>query len=265
MNKKIIIIALLITLIILVGCKSTTPKQTTTPNQTTTYTTTTTISTTKPTSTSKVENKPIIVSEEYKNENAAYNMTVIMSIPQVEGIVDKTIQDKINNRLKSFAIGLKDEFEAWAKEDYESLSKGDKPWPHSFDFWYDTQTINKDVLSITVTNSEYAGGAHGITNTYGFTFSLNSGKEYMLSDLFAKNYDYVSAINKEIFDNNKEFKGYMDDYQYIVDDFKGIEPNAKYYIKDNKIVIFYNPYDIAPYAMGYLEFYLSDNIKFNIE
>jgi len=264
MNKKIIILILSITLIFLVGCKNDTQKQTIASSNSTIETPYTTIMPT-PTKTSEVENKPIITSEEYKNDNIAYNMTVIMSVPQVEGLVNKNVQDKINERLKSFANELKDEFESWAKEDYESLSKGDKPWPHSFDLWYDTRTINKDVLSITITNSEYMGGAHGITNTYGFTFSLNSGKEYILSDLFENNYDYVVEINKEIFDNNKEFKGYMDDYQYIIEDFSGIEVNAKYYIKDDKIVIFYNPYDIAAYSMGYLEFYLSDNIKFNIE
>ena len=94
-----------------------------------------------------------------------------------------------------------------------------------------------------------------------YNIDLVTGKELTLTDLLGKNaYEYAEAevlkqINQMIEeDPNLCFWG-INDSEYMGDEFIGVTESTPFYINaDGNIVISYNKYDIAPGAMGIMEF-----------
>ena len=94
-----------------------------------------------------------------------------------------------------------------------------------------------------------------------YNIDLVTGKELTLTDLLGENaYEYAEAevlkqINQMIDeDPNLCFWG-INDSEYMGDEFIGVTESTPFYINaDGNIVISYNKYDIAPGAMGIMEF-----------
>ncbi|MER2255471.1 MAG: DUF4163 domain-containing protein, partial [Priestia megaterium] len=57
--------------------------------------------------------------------------------------------------------------------------------------YYELKTNERNVLSLTLVNFAYSGGAHGLTVVVPLTFNVLTGKTYQLKDLFKKDSDYV--------------------------------------------------------------------------
>ncbi|MPM36569.1 hypothetical protein SDC9_83168 [bioreactor metagenome] len=77
--------------------------------------------------------------------------------------------------------------------------------------------------------------------------------------------DYKEIIDKEIENQIKELGKKEKDLDKVYD-FYGIKENQKFYLEDEKIVIYFDLYDIAPYAAGIPEFpIIVDNIKNQIK
>lgn len=258
MKKSFIILSIL--LITLSGCNQAVDKETLSPSRTPLP-----VITEQPSDTPVVINAPEIFYEEYSNENSEYNMTVYMSIPQIKGLGRPEVQESINSLIMQEAISIKDEFESWAKQDYENLPDDMKAFPHTLDFGFDIKMLDNDIMSIAIIYYSYTGGAHGLETTYSYTFRLNDGTVISFPDLFSSDYDFIKEINDEIKNSNYSFTGGFDEYVYEVENFEGVNKNTKFFIEDNSIVIYYNPYEIAAYAAGYLEFKLSDKIRFSLD
>lgn len=113
-------------------------------------------------------------------------------------------------------------------------------------------------LSLYFDQYEYAGGAHGLTVRYSDTWDLKKSKRIDLADLFPPNTNYKSDIIREI--NNRielEMEGdnkmYFDEYQRLVrENFKA----NQFYLSKEGVVIYFQQYDIAPYASGIPTFVL---------
>ena len=81
-----------------------------------------------------------------------------------------------------------------------------------------------------------------------------------LKDIFKNDVDYKLLINNEIENQIKQPDKQED--QDKVYDFYGIKDNQKFYLDDSKIVIYFDLYQIAPYAAGIPEFpIIVENIK----
>lgn len=114
-------------------------------------------------------------------------------------------------------------------------------------------TYNKNgVISIMQTGYFYSGGAHGMPYRISHTFDLNTGKELKLTDIMKgsktqiKN-KIVDAFQKKL--NN--FEGAFDNAMTTVK--KSADTNSPFYLQKNKITFYYGPYDLAPYAAGFVE------------
>jgi hypothetical protein len=125
---------------------------------------------------------------------------------------------------------------------------------HQFEAYVDYFiTYNQNcVLSLYFDQYEYAGGAHGLTVRYSDTWNLPKSKRIELADLFPhrSNYrDYViQAINKQI-ENAvaEESSMYFENYvQLVNENFK----TNNFYLTKEGLVIYFQQYDIAPYASG---------------
>ncbi|MEC0147494.1 DUF3298 and DUF4163 domain-containing protein [Paenibacillus alginolyticus] len=117
--------------------------------------------------------------------------------------------------------------------------------------YYELKTNERNVLSLTLWNYTFAGGAHGLTVQKGLTFSTETGKAYALKDLFKPGSDYVAKLSAII---KAELK--TRDIPLLVE-FNGIKPDQDFYIADKSLVIYFQVYELAAYVYGFLYFPIS--------
>ena len=116
---------------------------------------------------------------------------------------------------------------------------------------FELKTNERNVLSLTLSNYAYSGGAHGITLMKGLTFDITSGKKYSLRELFKPNSHYIERISENIKQQIKQRS------IPLINDFTQISPNQPFYIADKTLVLFFALYEITPYAYGFPHFPIS--------
>ncbi|ALC89545.1 hypothetical protein AM500_06920 [Bacillus sp. FJAT-18017] len=116
---------------------------------------------------------------------------------------------------------------------------------------FDLKTNERGVLSLTLEQYSYAGGAHGITYISGLTWDSSTGRLYRLDQLFKPGSNYVKVLSEMVAAQIKE-RSIM-----TIEPFTSIKPNQDYYIADKALVLFFQLYDLAPYAYGFPYFPIS--------
>lgn len=118
--------------------------------------------------------------------------------------------------------------------------------------YYEIKNNQRDTLSITQSNYAYHHqAAHGMTYISSLTFDLQKGKLCKLKDLFKPGSDYVGRISELI----KAQIAARD--IFLINEFTEINPNQDFYIADKALVIYFQLYDITPYAYGFPMFPIS--------
>ncbi len=139
-----------------------------------------------------------------------------------------------------------------AVEEYENSVANDFP-VRAYEVLTDyTVTYNRNcTLSLYFDRYEYTGGAHGNTVRSSDTWNLQAEREMELGDLFSDgNYrEYVirqilEQIEADISAGNDY---YFDNYNDLVNEYFNIR---NFYLDGEGIVIYFQQYEIAPYASG---------------
>lgn len=161
--------------------------------------------------------------------------TVSMGNPEAEG---KTMRQ----------IG--DEF----VQEYEDFKN---EGPDSGAGWYYNATSNVEVLtdtliSISVTQDYYTGGAHGGAETYFININPSTGAAFTLDNLLKTGYqESLNQVGEEVFRKVRELPDTVslnENYFEFADDI--FQLNQNYGFTKEGIVFYYNNYEIAPYAAG---------------
>ncbi|MDD4389507.1 MAG: DUF3298 and DUF4163 domain-containing protein [Eubacteriales bacterium] len=123
-------------------------------------------------------------------------------------------------------------------------------------------TYNQDcVISIYSDMYTFTGGAHGSTLRESETWNIRTGDRIYLTHII-ENPDYaIKMVCKQIATQISHGENwYFDNYAQLVAE--NFNP-ANFYLSSEGPVIYYQQYDIAPYASGILEFVLpwNENIK----
>lgn len=108
---------------------------------------------------------------------------------------------------------------------------------------YEVKLNNTKYLSVLQSIYTYTGGAHGNTVRYSMTLDQNTGKVLSLPDLF-KDDTYLEVLNNSAAQQNRELV-----YQEVK-----ITGSENFYLTDSELVIYYQQYEIAPYAAGFVEY-----------
>lgn len=116
---------------------------------------------------------------------------------------------------------------------------------------YELKTNERGILSLTLWNYAFSGGAHGLTIQNALTFNTETGKAYALKDLFKPGSDYVAKLSAII---KAELK--TRDIPLLVE-FNHIKPDQDFYIADKALVIYFQVYELAAYVYGFLYFPIS--------
>lgn len=111
---------------------------------------------------------------------------------------------------------------------------------------FELKTNERNILSITFSNYAIEPfAAHGMTYMDARTFQMETGKMYVLSDLFKHNSDYVTVLSEEI-KRQIEARDIP-----VLEPFTKIDENASFYIADMCLVIFFQLYELTPYYYGF--------------
>jgi hypothetical protein len=188
-----------------------------------------------------------------------------ISIPVISGLADERIQNQLNKKFKEDIMKFQKENEQSAKEYLEEDKAGGYEArmyaAYVTDVSFQEMKNEGNILSILVSYCAYTGGAHGSQDDVAYNIDLKTGKEIKLKDLFKEGYDYKKAIDqkiqksiddltvklkKEALIKGENPKEVYNPYQ----GFDGIAKDQKFYLKDDKLVVYFGQYEIAPYAAG---------------
>ncbi len=152
--------------------------------------------------------------------------------PQVVCIPNPNVQESINRAILNSVYELIQEQRYYQDPNIDMTGT------------YELKNNDKGVLSITLENYAFAGGAHGNTIVKALNFDIMTGHIYTLPELFKPNSDYIKRISNII-------KAQIRARDLpILDEFTEISPNQYFYIADRCLVIFFQLYEITPYYIG---------------
>ena len=185
----------------------------------------------------------------------------------VTGGVGEEVKDKINASIVAGHIlfeeadGLSDVPAAcrrWVEEQLGGFSvedgyDGENAWRFHFEFQregrFTTACKSRHLQTYAVAYNDYTGGAHGMNALVCNVFDLTTGETVSEADLFAEGWqDGVSALLKTALD---AFLAAQEEGEDLV--FGAPAPNGNFSVSEDGVTWTYNPYEIAPYAMGAIE------------
>ncbi len=197
------------------------------------------------------------IDEEIYSEDGTLLISVSCVYPIIYDYADNltlfendSFVESLNNDYKLKAEELfnsaKNDYVSDAQELYRNM--GDTFSPLEVSLTYDVSINRNDLLSVTTYQYSYLGGPHPNTERESRTFQMVLCKEFSLSDILGKEQDETDEIVKEKFENLLSSYGeFTDETKKEIDEKKR---DANFYLTNDSLNIYYNPYEIAPYAVG---------------
>lgn len=196
-------------------------------------------------------NITISLDEQYSVTRVKYkpNINFLIYNPVVCGIKNKKTEKEINIKLKALS-SFKPFTEGQGSEPLVITPDDNLDYTYFGNFI--VQFFKRILLTLELTGYYYPmGAAHGMPYKKTPNIDLVTGKFYTLGDLFMGGVYWVGELNKIINDMTKNDS----QYNYIFSDtFKGIKPEQDFYLDENNLYIYFPPYEIAPYAAGFVTF-----------
>ncbi|NLB89363.1 MAG: DUF4163 domain-containing protein [Syntrophomonadaceae bacterium] len=113
------------------------------------------------------------------------------------------------------------------------------------------------IISLYLDNYQYTGGAHGLTTRTSQTWNLRTRKMIKLSELYKCSGSYTRYIKNRIIEEiKKDPDPYFENYEELVEQTFNVN---NFYATSQGLVVYFQQYDIAPYASGIREFLLPYN------
>jgi len=160
-------------------------------------------------------------------------------LPVVQGLPDPRAQSLINETIRKEANRLAGEQGSLDEPHGEMLG------------WFEVKTNEKGVLSLSLFNYAYTGGAHGMTLQKSLTFLTRTGELYTLPQLFKPGSDYVGRISKQVSAQIAERD------VPVLQPFERIRRDQDFYIADRSLVVYFQLYELTPYVYGFAYFPIS--------
>jgi hypothetical protein len=188
-------------------------------------------------------------------------MKYTIKYPQFKSEEYHILTDKLNSLYRTKALMYERSnimnLYQMAMVEYEYSVANNFPVRQFEDYVDFTATYNENcALSLYFDQYEYTGGAHGLTVRYSDTWNLQKSKRMDLNEIFPHKSDYreyvIDTINQQISEeiatgNNPYFENYS---ELVNENFKA----NNFYLTEEGVIIYFQQYDIAPYATGLPEF-----------
>ena len=176
---------------------------------------------------------PYVVKQHKYNPNPNY----LVYYPQVEGIADRAAAERANRRLRELS-GVK------------PVPSGQLDYSYTGDF--DVAFFRNALVVLELNGYHYPwGAAHGMPSLIHANLNLKTGRIYELKDLFLPGSDYVETLSRIVGEQIRNDPQY--DYVFP-DTYKGIRADQPFYVTEDALHLYFEPYEIAPYAAGFPTF-----------
>lgn len=205
------------------------------------------------------------------NDVLLYNGIPVLKYNIAYPFFHSTCSPKAVESINEFYLSLaknKQSYCKWvlypqAAEAAKYIQENNPPFhPFEFDMIYQV-TMNKGcVTSLYLEQYTYLGGAHGATVRTSDTWDFVTGKRLSLKNLYTNDFEnkIILWIESQIAELLKVSPGsFFEDYANLLRN--TFNPDS-FYLTPEGIVIYFQQYDIAPYAAGIPEFLLP-NVQIN--
>lgn len=204
----------------------------------------------------------VLTFRSYETEQDDIGLSV--EIPSIENIAEDTrTEDEINQEIYDLCEQYAKEAVSQAEEYRNAfLSTGGTPeeWAEhhvKVTVDYEIKQQNDHYISLVVRGSDNWTNAYNESKYY--NLSTDTGKLVTLEDMLGSDYIQQAneSIRKQIAEREKEGKVFFTEEQ---GGFTGITENTKFYINENnRPVIIFDKYEIAPGSSGEIEFEIGDS------
>lgn len=203
----------------------------------------------------------VITFGRYQSSEGGYEADI--TTPQIEGLLDKELEDKLNKEFKENANAIIAAYEQDVKE--LKAEFGDETVHMGIDSDYIVKTDNDKHLALDV-YILYTAGSSSTKHAF-YTIDKQSGALLTLPGLFKEGADYVTPISAyikgEMERRNREEEGlfWLEGDEDAFEGFNQIKPEQNFYINnDGNLVIAFDKYEVAAGAQGSPEFVIPNTV-----
>ena len=176
---------------------------------------------------------------------------LVAVIPQFESGMDANFLGEYNEAYRQLVMTEFGKFETVAFKTRESPQIPDH-MKNGMTFHSDYEVFRNDpkFISLTQIVYQYTGGAHGNSRLTASTVHLQTGRAYKLMDLFADGVDFTGRLSEVVRQEGLARR-------LPLWGFKGVRPDSAFYLTEEGVVLFFQPYEIAPYSEGIIRILVS--------
>ncbi len=201
----------------------------------------------------------VLTMGKYEVEDEGY--IAIVETPQIEGLLDKDLQDMLNNEFKDNANKVIAAFEA----DYKKL-KEDFPGQEvhmGINSGYNVKTDTEEILALDLYIVNVVGSSSTTHKLY--TIDKKTGTLLTLPGLFKEGADYVGVISEYLIQEmesiNEKGTSYFWIHETQAENFKRIKSDQNFYINtEGNLVICFDKYEVGPGSSGSPEFVVPNEV-----
>ena len=176
----------------------------------------------------------------------------------------KKINQELTKEKNKWISNTKKEA-ADAKADFDFLlADGEIPmpeWTYSDDITYEVTNNDGKYFSVLMSSYIFQGGAHGSPERVTMTFDAKTGEKLTAAKLLGTTKSKLNAkvrkLYLEKYDSQGEEREFYGEGESGRDELKTAlkqkDFNESFYVKDEKIVFYVYPYELGPYAAGFIE------------
>ncbi len=184
-----------------------------------------------------------VESDTYEYSSDYIDVSIVT--PKVTGL-PAAAGDAVNAVFSEYARLAKEDIGKYEKESIEMAAQDYMDLAYMIDVSYDVAYLGDGLLSLTLADFRYLGGAHGGTAILAYTFDLATGAQLTLGDLMSG--DYKSFINGVI--RAEIDRRVAEEELYELAEFQDIGDTTQWYPADDGIVFYFQEYEYFPYAAG---------------
>lgn len=180
-----------------------------------------------------------------KNESVHYFSddsvcTVSIIYPVLTSVKNKSVEEKVNSFLK---------IEFLDSPEWLDINDCDHEIGFTYESDYNIKFNSLSFISIQQFVYEYSGGAHGNYGLYSFNIDLSNGELLTLKEIIQPDkFSLLSEIAVQTLLHDFDAPTLVD--AGLFDDTLNILPEQDFFIEPGHLVLQFDPYEIASYAMG---------------
>jgi hypothetical protein len=172
-----------------------------------------------------------------REEKYMPNKDYLVYFPQLDGMKDENAEKRVNQVLK--------------KKSQVKPIDPNVQLDYSYSGDFSVRFFQKALLILELVGYNFPfGAAHGMPSQIEVPINIKTGSIYVLKDLFKAGSDYVKVLSELI---GKQIAAEKDGY-YFSDAYKGISPDQPFYVNNESLFIYFQPYEIAAFAAGFPTF-----------